>query len=542
MDRRQFLTRGLAGAAAATVGTSALTAPQKAEASLAVWSHRANVPEIFAPLPTPPRHSTALIIGSGFGGAISALRLAQAGVQTTVLERGSRWPTNTRWRRTFTSEVFPDGRALWHRRTGITFAGLPMFVDKFGGVMDISTYDNMEVWRGACVGGGSVVFTGVMIQPRRDYFDYIFKQRVSFDEMNQIYYPRVRQMLNLKAMPSDIYNSHPFAHSRSWDRDARKAGYEPEPCDSIFNWGVIREEMRGQRRKSAIIGESDMGNSNGAKYDLNQNYIRMAEDTGKARVYPGHQVENITRDGQRYVVDIRKISPTGDELDRYQLTCDYLFLGAGSIGTSELLVKAREFGLLPNLNEYIGEGWGGNGDALVNRSFSPVAGLLQSSPCASRIHDNQMGLPTTLENWYVPGVPINIGITGSLAMVMDDTRGRLAYNPRTGKVELQWGADNNRFIDASIHNVANRILDAAGGVAGTFPFREHVFSGFTAHPLGGAVLGEATDNYGRVKGYEGLYVMDGAMVPGSTGAVNPSLTISALAERNIEQIIQNDLN
>jgi cholesterol oxidase len=64
---------------------------------------------------------------------------------------------------------------------------------------------------------------------------------------------------------------------------------------------------------------------------------------------------------------------------------------------------------------------------------------------------------------------------------------------------------------------------------------------FTAHPLGGAVLGKATDDYGRVLGYDGLYVLDSAAIPGSTGAVNPSLTISALAERNIERIIAEDL-
>ncbi len=60
---------------------------------------------------------------------------------------------------------------------------------------------------------------------------------------------------------------------------------------------------------------------------------------------------------------------------------------------------------------------------------------------------------------------------------------------------------------------------------------------WTAHPLGGAVIGKATDGYGRVIGQPGLYVMDGALLPGSAGAVNPSLTISALAERNIDNIV-----
>ena len=67
-----------------------------------------------------------------------------------------------------------------------------------------------------------------------------------------------------------------------------------------------------------------------------------------------------------------------------------------------------------------------------------------------------------------------------------------------------------------------------------------VNASFTAHPLGGAILGKAADNYGRLLGYDRLYVMDGAQINGNTGAVNPSLTISALAERNIENILKND--
>lgn len=241
------------------------------------------------------------------------------------------------------------------------------------------------------------------------------------------------------------------------------------------------------------------------------------------------------------MVDAEKISPTGEKIESYTLSCDYLFLAAGSIGSSELLVKAKALGHLRNLNEHIGMGWGGNGDSLVNRSFSPVAGLLQSSPCASRIHDSKLGLPTTLENWYVPGVPLNLGITGSLGMVLDEHRGTFSYNTSTNKADLNWAANANDDIIASTRAVHNKIIQAAGGTAGSFPFRPDVFAGFTAHPLGGAVIGKATDNYGRVAGHPKLYVMDGALIPGSTGAVNPALTISAIAERNIENIIRTDL-
>ncbi|UUZ46459.1 GMC family oxidoreductase [Janibacter limosus] len=80
---------------------------------------------------------------------------------------------------------------------------------------------------------------------------------------------------------------------------------------------------------------------------------------------------------------------------------------------------------------------------------------------------------------------------------------------------------------------------AANGVGTGVPVLgvPDVGTSFTAHPLGGAVIGEATDSYGRVKGHPGLYVMDGAAIPGSTGTANPSLTITAPAERNIAKVI-----
>jgi cholesterol oxidase len=86
--------------------------------------------------------------------------------------------------------------------------------------------------------------------------------------------------------------------------------------------------------------------------------------------------------------------------------------------------------------------------------------------------------------------------------------------------------------------VEHRIAERGGAMVEYTAIGYDANAVFTAHPLGGAVLGRATDNYGRVIGHPGLYVMDGAAVPGSTGTVNPSLTIAALAERNIESIIR----
>jgi cholesterol oxidase len=482
------------------------------------------------------------VIGSGFGGAVAALRLAQAGELVTVLERGFRWPRDP-WRGIFASELMVDGRALWFRQQ-LAEGGLLRALDldgPFGGVLDQTDFDTMQVLRGACVGGGSVVFTGVMIQPRQRYFDALFGGRVSYDDMHRTHFPKVRAMLRLSALPDDLYQSAPFGHSRVWDAQARRAGYTPQPVESIFNWSVVRDELRGRSRPSSTAGLSNFGNSNGAKFDLNQNYLPQAEATGRVSLHPGHVVHAIGREGGRYVVELDVIAPDGEVTERRVLTADRLYLAAGSVGTSQLLVKARALGTLAQLNEHVGEGWGTNGDAVTTRSGSAVMGLAaQAAPCASMIHDDQGDMPVTLENWYLPLAPLDMGVTRSLAMTFDrEHRGRFRFDAVRGQTVLDWAPAGNAVALAEAQRVNQRICEATGTRPGWGQVLAPVTgSDWTAHPLGGAVLGRATDTFGRVQGHAGLYVLDGALVPGNAGAVNPSLTIAALAERNIAEVIR----
>ncbi|MGV9836045.1 GMC oxidoreductase [Nocardia niigatensis] len=495
------------------------------------------VPEIFAPLPDPPEHTEAIVIGSGFGAAVTALRLAEAGVQNTVLERGSRWP-NDPWREIFTGDDLPDGRGFWHRTSFTGVTKVPMPCSDFGGVLDVTQYPGIDVWRAAAVGGGSIVFTGAMVAPPKHLFDQVFGGVVSYDELDAVYYPRVRDMLRLSTMPPDVYNSAPFAHSRAWDQQVRAAGYEPQANDSIFNWDVIRAELSGGSRPSAIASRSNLGNSNGAKFDLNQNYLRYAEGTGRSAIYPGHRVDSIGQDGNgRYVVAVTKLAPTGQVLATRTLTCDRLFLGAGSVGTSELLVRAQATGTLPNLNEHVGDGWGTNGDVVLARSISSLSATGGGVPSASRIFDDS-GMPLHLESWFVPGIPVDVGAITSLGMVLDPTRARFGYDRGSNGVGLSWPRAAQDAVVAASRAVDHRVAQAGGSVVDYAPIAYDAQGFFTAHPLGGAVLGQATDAYGRVIGHPGLYVMDGAAIPGSTATVNPSLTITAVAERNIEAIIR----
>lgn len=546
MDRRTFWKSvgaaallGVTGSAVGMprIGTGRIGTPQAAADPIWHELFRQWVPEIFRPVSDPPEHTEAIVVGSGFGAAATALRLAEAGIANTVLERGSRWP-NDPWREIFTGDDLPDGRGFWHSTSFTGVTKVPMSFADFGGVLDCARYPGIDVWRAAVVGGGSVVFSGAMIAPERALFDHVFGGVVDYGELERVYYPRVRQMLRLDPMPADIYASPPFTHSRAWDEQVRKAGYTPVPNDSIFTWDVLRGELSGAARPSATVGRSNLGNSNGAKFDLNQNYLKYAQETGRCTVYPGHRVEAIAQEsGGRFVVTVTKLDPTGAVLGTRTLTCDRLFLGAGSVGTSELLVRAQATGTLANLNEHTGAGWGTNGDVVLARGASSVAGFGQGVPSASRIFDDT-DVPLTLENWYIPGIPFETGALGSLGMVLDSTRAKFGYDKATGGVGVSWSRATQDRVVAAARAVDHRIAERAGALADYGALGYDANAMFTAHPLGGAVLGKVTDGYGRVHGHPGLYVVDGALIPGSTATVNPSLTITAIAERNIEAIVR----
>ena len=129
-----------------------------------------------------------------------------------------------------------------------------------------------------------------------------------------------------------------------------------------------------------------------------------------------------------------------------------------------------------------------------------------------------------------------------LSITKNPNRAQFTFNASTGAVDLNWQtAWKQPAIDRP-----RRIFDKINPKEGTI-YRTDLFGMYkiwgdhlTYHPLGGAVLNKATDNYGRLPGYPGLYVIDGSLIPGNT-SVNPFVTITALAERNIEKIIATDL-
>src|SRR5688572_13251583 len=283
----------------------------------------------------------AVVIGSGFGGAVAALRLGQAGIDTVVIERGRRWPIRPDGD-TFATFERPDGRAYWLRnQTGEAALGLPQLVkpiDRYVGVLEVVEGNGIYIGAGAGVGGGSLVFNGIIVKPRRELFERLFPREIDFGEMEDVYYPRVQEIIRPAPIPHDILATDYYLSSRVSLDQATRAGFPTRPVDLAIDWDVVRDEVAGRRVPSAIAGQSSYGLNSGATRSLDRNYLRSAEATGHVEILPLHNVAAIERgDGGRYVVTVSRIGDDGEIVSPpRRLVCKYLFLAAGSIGTTGL--------------------------------------------------------------------------------------------------------------------------------------------------------------------------------------------------------------
>jgi cholesterol oxidase len=461
----------------------------------------------------------ALIIGAGYAGAVAALRLSQAGVCTVLLERGRRWPI-TPAGDTFAEPWTPDGRAAWMSTS------FP--VPRYAGVLEQLDGNGVFVHNGAGVGGGSLVNNGVTLQPIRAQFEASFGTRLDYDEMNRIWYPRARRLLGAAPIPDDVLASDPYFSARMFKEEATAAGLEAFRPDVLVDWNVVRQELAGKVRASAIAGLGGWGMNSGAKLSVDRTIMPAAERTGKVTVRTLHQVTGLRREGDRYLVECERISETGEVLERPRFSARYVFLAAGSTGTSQLLVKAKGRGTLPRLNDQVGRLWGPGSELetiRVGEPYQPTNG----GPAAMSLKDwgNPDG-PVTLGSFPSGPSPEGGGISAAVAVVPAPPLGSFSYDAAADSVTLNWPSSDPAVVklNTAVAGTLNR-LNAANPGTRTY----HLNAGGTPLSLGGAVLGAVTDSFGQVQGYPNLFVIDSSLIPGTTGAVPPSLTVTALADR-----------
>ncbi|SDK16782.1 GMC oxidoreductase [Streptomyces indicus] len=491
-----------------------------------------------------------LVIGTGYGGSVAALRLAQAGIDVHMVEMGQDWDTapNGPDGKRHPKVTSPDYRSFWMRTKTkaplSNFLGFPLDkeVPKFAGILDAEEFAGITVYQGRGVGGGSLVNGGMAVTPRRQHFSSVLPS-VNADEMYATYYPRANSGLGVGMINPDWFErTSYYQYSRVGRKHAQRSGFAWTFVPDVYDWAYMEAEDNGTVPKSALAQEILYGNNHG-KRTLPKTYLAQAKATGKVTISALHEVTSVTpATGGDYAVTLRKIDTSGTTVATKTVKAGKVFFAAGSVGTSKLLVKLKATGALPLLNAEVGKGWGENGNVMVGRAnhlWDPTGDVQSTIPCSG------------IDNWDAGGAfaevaPLPTGIetfaSFYLSITKNPRRAEFTYNAAAQRVDLSWQQAWKQDSIAMAKTIFDKINSKEGTIYRTDLFGSNKIWGdhLTYHPLGGAVLNKATDNYGRLHGYPGLYVIDGALIPGNT-AVNPFVTITALAERNIERIIATDL-
>jgi cholesterol oxidase len=507
--------RGFLKSSAAFLGTSAIT-----------WAQRSEPVE-------------ALVIGSGFGGSIAALRLAQAGVRVVVLERGRRWAIRDDGD-TFATFENPDGRAAWLSNVTTAIDNPPKPIDRYTGVLELINANGMDVRTGVGVGGSSLAYNAILLQPRRELFDQIFSSTpITYDEMNETFYPRVRGIIRPSTIPQDVLNSRYYQSTRVNMAQAAAAGFETRPVEYGIDFAVVRQEMNGARRPSAIDGQSWYGLNSGAKNSVDKNYLAMAEATGRVQVLPLHMVVDIIEASRGvYFVVANEINTNGAIQRTRTFMTRHLFMAAGATHTPALLVKAREKRTMPRLNDSVGRDWGGNGDFVVFRGGLGDNSAGQGGPCGHILMEDTKNRfnPSAMVELVVPKANAFPGASLYIGLALAAPVGFFTYDAATDSAKLTWPGNDPalRPFLAGAEAMVNTLNAANPG-----SFTAFYGPNLTAHPVGGVVMGKACNHFGRVRGHRGLFIVDGSIIPnGSVGGVNPAYTIAAVAERSMVHIVE----
>lgn len=493
-------------------------------------------------------HSDVIVVGSGYGGAVIAKRLTEKGVSVLMLEMGRFWNTPGTDGKVFCNPSNPDGRAMWFQdNTSVVTTKLSPIpasqsIPEQAGVLAVIETPDMSVYCGRGVGGGSLVNMAMLVTPPQSVLQSVLPS-VDAAQMLSTYYPRALGMLDANIVALDFFSTTPwYQYCRTGYQAAQAAGFDAEFLPSGYDYSYMEKEAAGLVPTSALGGEAGFGNNYGKK-SLDKTYLADALATGKLTIESLAVVKDIQQnpDGT-YLVVADSIDIDGNLLARKEVTCTRLFLCGGAMGTTGLLVRARETGALPNLNAQVGTGWGPNSDIFLMRSntlSNPTGAQVSTVPATGFRTTDQSGKAV-----FSMDIPFPIGIetyiSFNIVMTQNPESGYFRYNPLTDAAELQWSESQNAPAVASAQYVFDKINAATGSSYKTNALGGKTFQDTaTYHCVGGCPLGQATDDYGRVNGYTNLYISDGSLIPRGIVA-NPALTIAALTERNIERILAED--
>ncbi|MEO6502644.1 MAG: GMC family oxidoreductase [Jatrophihabitantaceae bacterium] len=511
-----------------------------------------------------------LVIGSGFGGSVTALRLTEKGYRVGVLEAGRRFDEHTLPKTSWNLASF-----LWAPRLGLT------------GIQRIHLLRNVVILAGAGVGGGSLNYANTLYEPPEPFFtDPQWAHITDWRSELAPFYAQAKKMLgvvtNPTMTPADVQMkrlAEQFGAGNTFrltpvgvffGRDGRSEPGQRVP-DPFFG-GV------GPERTGCIeCGECMTGCRHGAKNTLTVNYLALAERAG-ATVHPLTEVTGVRpMPGGGYQVSAVRTGSWRPRHDRRVFTAQQVVFSAGAYNTQKLLHQLRA-STLPRISARLGQLTRTNSEALLgavsdDRQADYTRGVAITSSWHPDPHthiepvrygrgSNAMGLlSTALTEGGSPGNRIRqwLGVAVRdprlilrtvaprhwsertiILLVMQSLNNSitvLARKTRFGRLRLTstqgTGEPNPSWIPVA-NQAARQLADNIGGApGGTYGDLFNV--PMTAHFIGGCPIGDSAetgviDPYHRLYGYGGLHVVDGSALSANLG-VNPSLSITALAER-----------
>lgn len=507
-----------------------------------------------------------VVVGSGFGGAVTACRLAEAGARVLVLERGRRWT--------------PDSYPSVTSRNWLWDEDEP---ERQNGWLDLRVFGDMSVAMGAGVGGGSLIYANVSIEAPASAFRAGWPEAISYPVLKP-HYRTVGDMLEVMTLPENQWTPRTHLMKEAATALGHRDRFMLVPqavrfCpDGVPDGGpapdyprLPREPNRWGRLQGTCVhcGNCDLGCPVQAKNTLDLNYLARAEALG-AEIRPLQHVRCISPDGSGYRLHVRDLAGAGED----RIRADKVVVAAGSIGSTELLLRCRDqYRTLPRLSRQLGHGWTSNGDFLTpawypertvdaarGPTISAAINYLDGSDAGQRYLVEDGGFPDLLANFLrragrdrrvrrhrLARLLAGLDQAGPLSGLMpwfgqaeDQAGGVLSLGRRwtrpwrRDRLKLVW---DYRAAEAAVEALAARhkaLSEATGGKASVPATWRWLRNLVTPHPLGGCNMADdprhgVVDHHGQVFGYPNLYVMDGAVVPVALG-LNPSRTIAALAE------------
>ncbi|MDJ0734226.1 MAG: GMC family oxidoreductase [Nostocaceae cyanobacterium] len=543
-----------------------------------------------SPIESIKNHYTVVVVGSGYGGGIAASRLARAGQQVCVLERGKE----------FQPGEYPDNMVEAAKEMQVNLPG--KHIGSHTGLYDFHINKDLNVFVGCGLGGTSLINANVSLRTETRVFEdtrWPAGLRADIHTLLAEGYQRAEEMLKPTPYPEN------FPHVSKLQALKESAAYLNEkfdrpPINVSFKDGV--NHVGVEQKACNLCGDCVSGCNHKAKNTVLMNYLPDAKNHG-AEIYTQVSVQRIEREGDRWLVHYQLMNAGVDKFDAPTMfvSADIVVLAAGTLGSTEILLRSRDAGL--SMSDKVGHHFTGNGDVVafgynndqkingVGFGNRPPGEVEPTGPCITGMIDMrqqpQLDNGMVIEEGSIPGAlaPIlpqtfasaakllgkdtDYGLwdclkekfrevqsrfrgayTGAvrntqtyLVMTHDDGGGRM-YLDDNDNLRVDWEGVGKQPIFERVNNRLKEATNPLGGTQIPNPIWSKLFNHdlITVHPLGGCILAEDAEhgvlnhkgqvfssNQGK-EVYESLYVADGSVIPRSLG-VNPLLTISAIAER-----------